>query len=411
MAGDVLELVEAMNAVTQMRLGALSGKHHLRVLRELDDALKRFDALRVRLNSQSTPVLAELLDVLDAALQRRDLERAEGLRDAALRVSKLCQDDALGMRLDVSLAHFEFLRRNQAASLEHQRRVLGRRLIHGRPYSAEESLSAHNFVRILDSQGQRRAAWRIARAVLALADAPLPQLQAVEAALAIDFGEVARAVDVLRAAATTVPTTYRPNVSMEMARALLASGAASLADVVGFGPSSPAKISRMLMFAGFVEDASELDALTSGLSGWPEKLFPESMTTMHVLCLQRCHAGDHKAVADFRKAHAKSAVAPVIGFYYHAILSQLLRLAGDRKEAIEELRRADAALRGIAEPYHPYFERRALHARNTLALLGENEKAADLRALYSAEAAWVADWLARGYGCLRGLRDAGVSGS
>lgn len=41
MAGNLLELIQAMSAVEQMQLGALSGKHHLRVLRELSDAMSQ----------------------------------------------------------------------------------------------------------------------------------------------------------------------------------------------------------------------------------------------------------------------------------------------------------------------------------------------------------------------------------
>ncbi|MCA8946964.1 MAG: helix-turn-helix transcriptional regulator, partial [Planctomycetes bacterium] len=82
MAGDVLELVEAMNAVTHMRLGALTGKHHLKVLRELNDALLRYEELRARLNAHSAPIFKQLVDDLGAALGKLDIERAHDLRKA-----------------------------------------------------------------------------------------------------------------------------------------------------------------------------------------------------------------------------------------------------------------------------------------------------------------------------------------
>ena len=59
MAGDLLALVDAMAAVNRMRLGSLTGKHHLGVLRELNETLKKHEGLRDRLNKHSRKIFLQ----------------------------------------------------------------------------------------------------------------------------------------------------------------------------------------------------------------------------------------------------------------------------------------------------------------------------------------------------------------
>ncbi|MCL4729100.1 MAG: helix-turn-helix domain containing protein, partial [Planctomycetes bacterium] len=61
LAGNLLELVEAMETVARMRLGAVSGKTGGRVLRELAEASRRYEQLRENLHRHSKPVLERVL--------------------------------------------------------------------------------------------------------------------------------------------------------------------------------------------------------------------------------------------------------------------------------------------------------------------------------------------------------------
>ena len=128
MAGNVLELVEAMSAVARMRLGSLTGKHHLRVLRELNDALEDHERLRERLNEHSHPVFQKLVEDIRATMEKRDLERATDLIKAAEQVQRLCADDKLSLELDAHHAHLAFLMRDFETSADYRRRVFIRQL-------------------------------------------------------------------------------------------------------------------------------------------------------------------------------------------------------------------------------------------------------------------------------------------
>lgn len=169
MAGNVLELVEAMNAVTRMRLGALTGKHHLRVLRELNEALLRYEELRASLNRHSAPIFRKLLDDLAAALNDMQVERAEEIRKAAAQVERLCDEPELSLRFTRLQAHVESLSLNAERGLYYQQKVL--RDLVTRGHIADES-DCEPFLRLalmLSDMGRVRDALGVTSAFSALA--------------------------------------------------------------------------------------------------------------------------------------------------------------------------------------------------------------------------------------------------
>lgn len=169
LAGGLLELVQALNEVARRRLGSLSGKHHLRVLRELDDSLRRYEDLRGTLNESSRPIFSQLIDDLTAAIARRDLPRAQDLGRAVAQVARLCDDDALASHFDQQQAHLEQLLGNREQALALQRNVFMRALRQGALDDGGCRL-AFNLVVALCENLRFAEASRIGKAALALAE-------------------------------------------------------------------------------------------------------------------------------------------------------------------------------------------------------------------------------------------------
>ncbi|MCC6573340.1 MAG: helix-turn-helix transcriptional regulator [Planctomycetes bacterium] len=123
MAGDLLSLVEAMQAVTRMRIGSLAGKQHAKVLRELNDALGRHEALRVKLNAHSRDLFKQLMAEMLAAVRKFDLARARGLETAVEQVSRLCDDPELLLQFLTVRAHLLLISNRKEEALAMYRRA------------------------------------------------------------------------------------------------------------------------------------------------------------------------------------------------------------------------------------------------------------------------------------------------
>lgn len=162
-ARDLLELVQAMAAVSRVKLGALSGRADRRVLRELNDAIGAHERIRAQVRDKTAPFFEQLLTQFKAALEARELDHAEFLRNAARQCARFCDDEGQLRLLDHFEAHLLSMRRRDEEALALQRRALGRYLVAEAPDElAMREINAHagSLMRV----GRLEHARRVARA-------------------------------------------------------------------------------------------------------------------------------------------------------------------------------------------------------------------------------------------------------
>lgn len=169
MAGDILELVKAMESVTKMRLGALSGKRHLEVLRELNDALARHEELRERLNRQSRDIFRQILVELEKHLKNAELDKAEPLLKAANQISRLSDDAALKRSLGSLNAQYHYVSGDFDQAAAALTPVIVNYAASGAAITEELSTYANRLVATLMQSLRLQDAKRLLDAMLALA--------------------------------------------------------------------------------------------------------------------------------------------------------------------------------------------------------------------------------------------------
>lgn len=179
MAGNLLELVEAMSAVSRMKLGSLAGRDHMLLLRQLNDALGTYERLRGKLNEQGRGIMVDVLREFSGALDRMDMTRATALRKAAEQVARLCDDEALSGQLLTLQGHHSYLAGRLEESLALMRRRFGQALATGRIDNEETAKLALRITVVLHDSGHRDQARAMAEATLALGGNANPPLQSV----------------------------------------------------------------------------------------------------------------------------------------------------------------------------------------------------------------------------------------
>lgn len=162
-ARDLLELVQAMAAVSRVKLGALAGRADRKMLRELSDAIAAHERIRAQVRDRTAPFFEQLLVQLKSALEARELDHAEFLRNAARQCARFCDDEGQLRLLDHFEAHLLSMRRRDEEALALQRRALGRYLVAEAPDElAMREINAHagSLMRV----GRIEHARRVARA-------------------------------------------------------------------------------------------------------------------------------------------------------------------------------------------------------------------------------------------------------
>ncbi|MCC6465256.1 MAG: hypothetical protein IT463_07960 [Planctomycetes bacterium] len=395
-AADLLDLVAAMNSVAQMQLGSLTGKHHLKVLRELSDALGRFQELKADLNRRTAPIFKQILDDYWKALDRWELERAEDIRRAAEQVAKLCDDDALNARHERTLSYHAFLRRDEDAAIRHQLRLFQRTLPQGALLDEAAVREACNLANSLQSVGRMQEALALCDGVLAMSrqrGTGWPArlfLQALSGYVQLELGDAREALRRVTSAMPQPDPRLLANQQSMLVRALLMTGACTFAQACELGDFGPAHAQGMITWAVWLENAPDLSLALQRYGAVVGSDFHSAQAKALLAALK---PGGRQAGPG---RPAATGPAPYNERFDRAIFAtQLARVQG--RKAGPLLAEAVDLLAGKPAEVDMSMLALGVHHRNLLALAGKNTVQA------AAARRWFAERVAAGYGCYAAL--------
>lgn len=264
-AGNLLDLIKSMSAVEQMQLGALTGKHHLRVLRELSDATTRYERLREQLNKRSMPALRRVLDDLQDALDKRDVDRAEELSRTAEQLGRFCDDPALALEGAVIQSRLAALSGESRRSLDMTRRVATLALHHPHLLRERQLEALAETSDALNNLGRQVEARRIAEGALALApktlrdSAPAHRLAVAIALGQIQGGELHAGMHRITSLYHKLQGESKELADAVMARAMLLAGMTDIQATIAMGDGSRLKAALVIGMAVILEREQELE--------------------------------------------------------------------------------------------------------------------------------------------------------
>ncbi len=385
MASNLLELVEAMSAVSRMRLGSLTGKHHMRVLRELSDALNEHERLRVKLNANSLPVFEKLVTDLENVLDKRDVERGSELLKAADQVARLCDDDALLLRLDAQRAYYAFLTGDSEKSAAWRRKVFIRQMAWGEPMDEARILQAQFLVMAVLAMGRVHEALRICNAALALSTGVRGRnwcvMLATSGLLELDLGDLqggmAKVYRALPEAAPILHDIY----GGYFAKMQLFSGLGDVATCIADSPKASSKALQILRFAAWQEELEPLKmAVKHCISTSPHDakshVMADHAVAVNALTLLEVMQKPSRktCLAQIKRVEALPAREQRHRVLKEVLKTQLLRAAGLEDEAREQLPLAQAEISRLSPEITLSADFVAIHHRNALELAGPGSK-------------------------------------
>lgn len=404
MGGNLLELVEAMNAVAHMRMGALAGKHHLRVLRELNDALARYEKLRDELGRHTRGIYTDLLGRYHDALEQGHIEQADDLEKALAQVSRLSEDKALHLRWLEEQAHHAYWRRDNKRTIELLHALLFETIAHGNADAPRICELAHNLAMALLHEFNMQRALRVCDSALALVGSEAAQhpvgrlLDGLAGVLQIETGEVERGLARLQRHIAYRTEMYHGVSSGLLVRALLLAGVVDFEMARGIGVAGRGKASRMVLFANWLEKPEPLRvALKHYVGEGPEQMSPAMPSARYATALLEALTDRDAATARAFIRDTVYARGPGQATFGAAVCAtSLLWHVGDKRGALKELRLANQQAAKVPPERTTDVLMVATHHRNALRLAKPGDGEHDLASR------WVRDAARAGYGFLVG---------
>lgn len=417
LAGNLLELVQAMSNVARMRLGSLGGRRGQVVLRQLNDALAAHENLKQKLNQHSRHIFGQVLKDWKAALAAQDEPGANALEKAAAQVARLCDDEALELEhLRVQARHVH--RFGDLARLPGlQRRAFFRTL--GDQLDEAAFAEAQLLVHALESTGRSAEAERLLRALIALAEGlardgnPWPGMARLMALHGSQLILLRRLADgmarIHQAVAAGAP---RDGVLMMLQLGYCFAGTLSFEQFKVGAARQETRADWMVRFALFSEDPQQLEAATRAY----EEARRGMTTTARVepsiarILLRAIHHRDAACLNEYQQLIARSEFLHPERAPWNISLADwgcsIARHCGQHGAALAQLRAADAALAATPADIALPILVEAAHYRNALFLAGASPRQPDLAAMRRRGQEFLARSLAQGYGFLAPLAQA-----
>ncbi|MCC6573772.1 MAG: helix-turn-helix transcriptional regulator [Planctomycetes bacterium] len=411
MAGDLLALVEAMNAVSQMRLGSLTGKQHLQVLHELNDAMRRHEELRARLDGKTRPVFKQIVDDLAAALRARKFDQAAAIIKAGEQVSRLCGDESLQLDFSHLQSHYEYYAENVERSIRMDRVNLTRRMAKDKADPFEVAVAGHSLAMSMRTYGMVHEARRICRAAIGLyGDAKASKqtdmdwrLHSLIAMLELDLGNLVEAWRALNEVIPVMGSMLRGIHSILLVRLHLYLGISTPVEALTLGSANAGKFRALLRFACWHEDPDMLRrVIREGVgAARPPQAAPGEWDAVQAQGLLEAFEKPGKKAAEeiperLGRARLEGQHPKVRAFSVAVFRTQIARISGLTAVARQALAEAERVRGMIPDEITPTIELQATHARNGMVLL---ENRADGKAQYQRSLEFFKRLDAAGFDC------------
>jgi len=407
---DMLTMIEAMNAVSRVRLGALAGKQQEKTLRQLSDNIGAYERLRERMNAQTRPVLAQLVEQFRQLANHMELERAGSVRRAALQVAKFCDDEELLWELDNQQASHDHLMGRVDSALQFHMRLFARKLRDGGLKDAAACAQAGSLVLALRDSGRFVEGRRVCRASIELCTDDVKSahdyhdLCVIAGSLDVELGDLHAGLAQIQRTYSQVEPGALAFATMMLLRAELLAGLTTLAEARERRHHARGRSRLMLRHAAMLEDAAELAQTRAyGIGRDETQVMPDEFEARRSAILHQALTRPKAAqLVEFTKLveqsppqvnspHLKSVVIAVQR-------AQIARLVGPKRQAVEATLEAQAAIDAVPKDRTVTIDLHAIHARNVLGLLPDKDAGARLIA---AAREFLGSHIARGYAVLR----------
>lgn len=411
MATDLLEVVEAMHVVAQMRLGALTGKQHLKALRDLDDALRAYERLREKLNEHSRPILAKLLDDVESSFGRKHPERVHQLRRAAEQVARLCDDEDLAFRLLEAQAMDDMVAHRSDLAVDKQRSAALRAIVRAGTLSTDALAVIIRSTYLLEGAGRLDESVALCRAMRVLGDAyqaPIHLLARLDAQIGdvlTELGEIQEGMPLLQRAMTFIDDRVRPAWMGPWSYAQYFSGVAEFEHLavqprpVGGVELFAQCLARMALWSESgpnLQRALEIyRELRKDLSNDPEPEFTHATWALRAL-QQPTQSTLAEAAADIEALRRSYPSSPQMQFQISTFEAQLALLCGRPQEARKLLDAAAEMEQSLPKGVRPYLIGYAIQHHVALRAKGPQRD-------YDRAREWFVTHYRKGYGRFRPL--------